>query len=266
MNYYERHLGDYAKDTSHLSMLEHGAYALLLDRYYATEEGILDQIKYKICHASKPKERTSVDFVLASFFELVDGRWVNHRAEEEIKKYKKRILTAQENGKKGGRPKPISNPEETQRVPSGLIPVNPNVTQTKALHTPCTMHQEDIPATLSEYAAFAQNFQEYVCSVHGVKAPKINSGLIKKCAEEVDRLVRIDGHPLEQIKDVMRWAVKDDFWASNAVSLAALRKKGDDGRTKFQKIMAAKDRSVPTPHMPGAMLTAEQIKAMCAVN
>ena len=31
MNYYERHLGDYARDAGHLSMLEHGAYALLLN-------------------------------------------------------------------------------------------------------------------------------------------------------------------------------------------------------------------------------------------
>ncbi len=30
MNYYERHLGDYAKDTAHLTMIEHGAYTLLL--------------------------------------------------------------------------------------------------------------------------------------------------------------------------------------------------------------------------------------------
>ena len=30
MNYYERHLGDYARDTAHLSMMEHGAYGLLL--------------------------------------------------------------------------------------------------------------------------------------------------------------------------------------------------------------------------------------------
>ena len=40
MNYYERHLGDYAKDTAHLTMIEHGAYSLLLDRYYGTEQGI----------------------------------------------------------------------------------------------------------------------------------------------------------------------------------------------------------------------------------
>lgn len=40
MNYYERHLGDYSKDTAHLTMIEHGAYGLLLDRYYGTEAGI----------------------------------------------------------------------------------------------------------------------------------------------------------------------------------------------------------------------------------
>jgi uncharacterized protein YdaU (DUF1376 family) len=40
VNYYERHMGTYAKKTMHLTMLEHGAYTLLLDRYYVTEEGI----------------------------------------------------------------------------------------------------------------------------------------------------------------------------------------------------------------------------------
>ena len=40
MNYYERHLGDYARDTGHLSMLEHGAYTLLMDRSSASEQGI----------------------------------------------------------------------------------------------------------------------------------------------------------------------------------------------------------------------------------
>ena len=45
MNYYERHLGDYSKDTAHLTMIEHGAYGLLLDRYYGTEAGIpADQV------------------------------------------------------------------------------------------------------------------------------------------------------------------------------------------------------------------------------
>ena len=49
MNYYERHLGDYAKDAGHLSMLEHGAYSLLLDRYYTTEQPIpADQARWDV--------------------------------------------------------------------------------------------------------------------------------------------------------------------------------------------------------------------------
>ena len=38
MNYYKRHIGDYAAATRHLSMLEHGAYTMLLDVYYTSEQ------------------------------------------------------------------------------------------------------------------------------------------------------------------------------------------------------------------------------------
>ena len=40
MNYYQRHIGDYARDTGHLSLLEHGVYMVLLDYHYASEAGI----------------------------------------------------------------------------------------------------------------------------------------------------------------------------------------------------------------------------------
>ncbi len=118
MNYYERHLGDYAKDTGHLSILEHGAYTLLLDRYYSTEAGIPETQAFRLARARTPEEREAVDVVLAEFFELIDGVWVNRRAEEEIQKAKTRIEAAKENGRKGGRPK--KNPEETQVKPTGF--------------------------------------------------------------------------------------------------------------------------------------------------
>ena len=40
MNYYRRYVGDYLRDTSRLSLVEHGAYTLLLDYYYAEERPI----------------------------------------------------------------------------------------------------------------------------------------------------------------------------------------------------------------------------------
>ena len=33
MNYYKRHIGDYAAKAGHLSPLEHGVYTLLIDAY-----------------------------------------------------------------------------------------------------------------------------------------------------------------------------------------------------------------------------------------
>lgn len=87
MNYYERHLGDYAKDTKHLSMLEHGAYGLLLDRYYSTEEGIPAGQVYRVTGAKSKAERAAVDAVLAEFFSLSDGVWIKNRVEEEIQRY-----------------------------------------------------------------------------------------------------------------------------------------------------------------------------------
>lgn len=98
MNYYERHLGDYAKDTAHLSMVEHGAYGLLLDRYYGTEAGIPADQAYRITRARSKEEKTAVDCVLAEFFFLDrdSGVWRNKRADEEIAKYLEKKPKAEE--------------------------------------------------------------------------------------------------------------------------------------------------------------------------
>lgn len=145
MNYYARHLGDYAKDTLHLTMLEHGAYNLLLDRYYGSEQPIpADQI-YRVALARTPEDRAAVDAVLAEFFTLTDGAWRKGRCDEEIEKAKVRTAAARENGRWGGRPRknkteiePDKNPELTHQKPTGLI----LQTQQKALQYPITNKEE----------------------------------------------------------------------------------------------------------------------------
>lgn len=135
MNYYERHLGDYARDTGHLSLIEHGVYTLLLDRYYVTEQGIPADQSHRLARARTDSDREAVDSVLADFFVLTDGVWINRRVEEELAKAMVRIETARANGKRGGR-KPNRNPAATHREPSGLIPLNRNGTQDKAHQAP----------------------------------------------------------------------------------------------------------------------------------
>ena len=94
MNYYERHLGDYARDTAHLSVLEHGVYTLLLDRYYATEQPIPAEQAHRVARARAKDERAAVDAVLGEFFKLVDGAWRNARADAEIARYRDKRETA----------------------------------------------------------------------------------------------------------------------------------------------------------------------------
>lgn len=86
MNYYKRHLGDYAKDAGHLTLIEHGVFTLLLDRYYSTEKPITEADALRVCRARSAVEREAVLAVLGEFFTPGPSGWVNKRADEEIDK------------------------------------------------------------------------------------------------------------------------------------------------------------------------------------
>lgn len=94
MNYYNRHLGDYAKDTKHLSLAEHGAFCLLLDYFYATERPIPDDRCERIATAYADHERKAVRSVLAEFFTQTPDGWINKRAMAEIEAYRAKSLKA----------------------------------------------------------------------------------------------------------------------------------------------------------------------------
>lgn len=84
MNFYKRHIGDYLKDTAHLSLLEHGVYTRLLDVYYTRESGIPDDQAARLIGARGREEAAALKIVLAEFFELIDGTWIQDRCEREI--------------------------------------------------------------------------------------------------------------------------------------------------------------------------------------
>ena len=88
MNFYKRYIGDYQRDTGHLSVLEHGAYTLLLDAFYATERPLPENKNtlYRLVRANTKREREAVDFVLSEFWSLEGGKWLNRRALTEIEK------------------------------------------------------------------------------------------------------------------------------------------------------------------------------------
>ena len=93
MHYYKRNIGDYAKKAARLTMLQHGAYTLLIDSCYDREEfpTLDDAIDW--CWASTQEEVDAVTFVLNKFFDLKDGVFVQKRISQELAQYHKNADT-----------------------------------------------------------------------------------------------------------------------------------------------------------------------------
>lgn len=157
VNYFELYPGDYLRDTGELSLIQHGAFLLLMASCYSTEKGLPSEPMglFRITSALTPEEQEATLFVANRFFELCDdGRLRSERIDEDIQKAKVRIEAAKANGAKGGRPrKAKQNPDETGNKPTGFPlgsnPVEQNETQSKAHQTPPTIttSERDTPAT-----------------------------------------------------------------------------------------------------------------------
>jgi uncharacterized protein YdaU (DUF1376 family) len=97
--------GDYLRDTAALSLMEHGAYRLLLDHYYSTGSPIPADKKlvYRICRASLAAERAAVDRVLKGFFRQELDGYHNPRTDAELVKRAGRAAERAESGRRGAR-------------------------------------------------------------------------------------------------------------------------------------------------------------------
>lgn len=89
MNYYEHHLGDYLRDTAHLSMIEDGAYRRLLDVYYVKELPLPHEPRdvYRLVRAGTKPERDAVAIVLREFFVDTPEGWRHKRCDAEIARF-----------------------------------------------------------------------------------------------------------------------------------------------------------------------------------
>lgn len=117
-------MGDYARDTAHLSFAEDGAYNRMLDFYYASEKPLPKERSeiYRRVRARTRADQAAVDTCLRDFFEERDDGWHHKRCDEEIGAMQVKAETNRLNGRGGGRPKkkPNENPQKTQSVSDGL--------------------------------------------------------------------------------------------------------------------------------------------------
>ena len=70
MHYYQHNIADYRKDTTHLTLLEHGCYRQLLDQFYLDETPLpLEEDKlFRLFNARTEDEKNAIRNVINDFW------------------------------------------------------------------------------------------------------------------------------------------------------------------------------------------------------
>jgi uncharacterized protein YdaU (DUF1376 family) len=138
MHYYKRNLGDYAKKTGRLTMLQHGAYTLLIDSCYDREQFPTLEQALQWTWASTEAEVEAVKFVLNRFFMFHDdGRYIQDRILTELLNYQKNADTN----------KRIADEREAKRK-ENRTKREQSVDEPPPNHKPLTINQE--PRTINQ--------------------------------------------------------------------------------------------------------------------
>jgi uncharacterized protein YdaU (DUF1376 family) len=138
VHYFKKNIGDYAKKTGRLSMLQHGAYTLLIDSCYDRERFPTLEDAIEWTWASSKEEIEAVEFVLRRFFDLEDGVYVQSRIREEIAEYHAKATTN----------KRIADEREAKRKANGTTGIrtvhesSPSVDEAPPNQEPLTNNQE----------------------------------------------------------------------------------------------------------------------------
>lgn len=97
--YFSMHPADYLLDTADLSLAEHGAYLLMMLRYY-WEGRLLVADKYRGCRTDA--DRLAADLVAERFFHVEADQLVHNRIERELEKIRKFVEHQSYAGRRSG--------------------------------------------------------------------------------------------------------------------------------------------------------------------
>lgn len=210
MHYFKRNIGDYHKKAGRLSMLEHGAYTLLLDSCYDRERFPTFDDAIEWTWARSEDEIAAVKFVLCKFFILEDGFYVQQRIKDELSKYHEnsetnaRIAKAREEARRTIRARTVNEPPPNQE--------------------PRTTNQEpltiDIPPKRKAKTSFPKQFIPTAEHLQFALENKINIS---------DELIGFRLHHEAKLTTSGNWNSSFSTWLRNAVKFKRPEKKGFNG-------------------------------------
>ena len=119
MHYYKFNISDWASSTSHLTLEEEGVYLRLINHYYDKEEPIPknpEKIRLVLRRLRLTNNEDTFNLILNEFFIEKEDGWHHNHCQKLVDEYKRRAITAKENGQKGGRPKKTKDNNELQKT------------------------------------------------------------------------------------------------------------------------------------------------------
>jgi uncharacterized protein YdaU (DUF1376 family) len=138
VHFYQFNIGDYRRDTSHLTLLEHGIYRQLLDTYYLSENPIkLDLEEVMRTHSVRTAdEERALKNVLKDFFDETPDGYFHKGCDRNIEAYRKKSKMASESAKaRWSQSHANALPTDSERNANGMLTNN---------HKPITNNQEPI--------------------------------------------------------------------------------------------------------------------------
>ena len=221
MNFYKFHLGDYYKKTSHLSMLEDGAYRRLMDTIYLREGPLpadREQV-HRLVKAFTKAEKTAVDSILAEFFVLTDAGYTNARCDEELAETRERSERARQSGLASGRSRKRSTTVERQANERSTshkpVTSNQSSSSTARARRPVIGQHRAMALDLldrgkASLTSWERNFLEDLCGKSTI-TPRIEERLAEignKIGFSASELMATWRHRLDTSRKLGQWDVK----------------------------------------------------------
>lgn len=99
MIYYKHYIGDYLRDTAHLTLLEHGIYLRLIHEYFLKENSLPleKKIIFRLIRARTKTEKELTENILSEFFDETPEGFSHKRCNDEIAVYNSKKQSAKNN-------------------------------------------------------------------------------------------------------------------------------------------------------------------------
>ena len=217
--------GDYLRDTSHLSLAEHGAYLLLMGHYYSTRRPLPANaaLLHRVCRCTNDEEKRAVETVLREFF-TKDGEVYRHqRIDAELAKVvdisaKRRIAATKSHRVREVAIAPANAEQKHQQVQS-----QPQSQPHKENSSSDGVRSiENIPSAATRLATLLKSQ-----ILRNAPNFRMTASQERGWAKTVDRMMRLDHRSEKEIADLIAWVQRDEFWRANVLSMEKLREKFD---------------------------------------